>query len=109
MNARSCLLAKLHSLRQRLNPWNGRKKTALLTALALSVSGIFYHQKAKTSVIVTSTTASEVAIWLAKLIIGYRITKTLNAAKKKNYKYSLTAEVEQWLWRKREYHKQTID
>ena len=38
--------AIIQPIRQRLNQWNWRQKTALVTALAITATGVFYQQRA---------------------------------------------------------------
>lgn len=75
--------AILQPIRQRLNQWNWREKTALVTALTITAAG---------------------KDWLVKLFVGYAITQGLNAAFDSSIlKETAVADSDTWLYRNREY------
>ncbi len=70
----SRLSAKLRPIRRRLNRWSWRKKTALVTALAITATGTFVYQyRAQTAW--PAVFATDVGKdFLVKLFISYDIT-----------------------------------
>ena len=79
-NAVSLGSALIQPIRRRLNQWNWRQKTALVTALAIITGGVFYQQRAHSAALLGVILAAKPADFFVKFLIGYAIGKSLNAA-----------------------------
>ena len=96
--------AIIQPIRQRLNQWNWRKKTALVTALAIVTGGVFYQQRTQAAALLGVILAAKSADFFVKFFIGYAIGKTLNSAfAKKLQKTAAAAPDGEPLYRNREY------
>ena len=90
-------------LRQRLNQWNWRQKTALVTALSITVGGTFAYQYQANAGWPAVTAVANGKDWLVKLFAGYAITQGLNAAFDSSIlKETAVADSDQWLYSNRE-------
>ncbi len=72
--------ALVQTVRQRLNQWNWRQKTALVTALAITAAGNFVYQYKVNAAWPAIIAASYGTDFFVKLFTGYAITYGLNAA-----------------------------
>ena len=72
--------AIIQPIRQRLNQWNWRKKTALVTALAIVTGGVFYQQRTQAAALLGVILAAKPADFFVKFFIAYALGTTLNSA-----------------------------
>ena len=92
------------AIRQRLNQWNWRKKTALVTALAITAAGTFAYQYKAAAAWPAIIAASYGTDFFVKLFTGYAITQGLNAAfNTAILKETAIADTDEWLYSKRKY------
>ena len=108
VNTISLASALIQPVRQRLNQWNWRKKTALVTALAITAGGVFYQQRAHAAVfswpaVITSAGTKE---FLVKLFVSISVSRAVNSALDKKIKKTAYAQTDGWLYRNREYYRQ---
>ena len=96
--------AIIQPLRQRLNQWNWRKKTALVTALAITAGGVFYQQRAHAAALLGPILAAKPADFLVKFFIGYAIGTALNSAFAKKLQKTAAATPVGFLYSNREYN-----
>ncbi len=68
------------AIRQWLNQWNWRQKTALVTALAITAGGVFYQNRAHAAALLGPILAAKPADFLVKFFIAYALGKSLNSA-----------------------------
>ena len=73
-------IAIIQPVRRQLNQWNWRKKTALVTALAITAGGVFYQQRTQAAALLGVILAAKPADFLVKFFIGYAIGTSLNSA-----------------------------
>ena len=78
--AGSLASAIIQPVRQRLNQWNWRKKTALVTALAITAGGVFYQQRAHAAAFLGPILATKTGDFFVKFFVGYVLNKGLEAA-----------------------------
>ena len=78
--AGSLASAILQPVRQRLNQWNWRKKTALVTALAITAGSTFYYQRAHAAAFLGPILATKSGDFFVKFFVGYALNKALEAA-----------------------------
>ena len=89
-------------IRQRLNQWNWRQKTALVTALAITAAGTFAYQYKANAAWPAVLAVAGGKDWLVKLFAGYAITYGLNAAFDSSIlKETAVADSDTWLYSKR--------
>ena len=97
--------AILQPIRQRLNQWNWREKTALVTALAITAAGNFVYQYKANAAWPAVIAVANGKDWLVKLFVGYAITQGLNAAFDSSIlKETAVADSDKWLYSKRKYY-----
>ena len=102
--AGSLASAIIQPVRQRLNQWNWRKKTALVTALAITAAGTFaYHQRAHAAAVL-AWPATFKGDFLVKLFISIGVSQAVNAAITTKVKKTANANTEDWLYDRREHH-----
>ena len=90
------------AVRQRLNQWNWRQKTALVTALAITTAGTFAYQYKVNAAWPAVLAVAGGKDWLVKLFAGYAITQGLNAAFDSSIlKETAVADSDTWLYSKR--------
>ena len=90
---------------RRLNQWNWRKKTALVTALAITAAGNFVYQEKANAAWPAVLAVAGGKDWLVKLFVGYAITQGLNAAFDSSIlQKTANADTEDWLYDHREHH-----
>ena len=98
--------AILQPIRRRLNQWNWRKKTALVTALAITAGGTFAYQYKANAAWPAIIAASYGTDFFVKLFTGYAITQGLNAAfNSAVLKETAVADSDKWLYSKRKYYR----
>ncbi len=103
--AGSLASAIIQPVRQRLNQWNWRQKTALVTALAVTAAGTFAYQYKANAAWPAIIAASYGTDFFVKLFTGYAITQGLNAAfNTAVLKETAIADSEKWLYSKRKYY-----
>ena len=92
------------AVRRRLNQWNWRKKTALVTALAITAGGAFAYQYKANAAWPAVLAVTGGKDWLVKLFVGYTIPRGLNAAFDSSIlKEPAAADRDKWLYSNREY------
>ncbi len=96
--------AIIQPIRRRLNQWNWRQKTALVTALAITATGVFYQQRANAAALLGPILAAKPADFLVKFFIGYAIGKSLNSAFSAKLQKTANADTEHCLYDHRELH-----
>ena len=89
----------IQPIRQRLNQWNWRQKTALVTALAITATGVFYQQRANAAAIAWPAVFS--GDFLVKLFVSIGVSQTVSAAIEKKVKETAEADSDTWLYSKR--------
>ena len=98
--------AILQPVRQRLNQWNWRQKTALVTALAITAGSTFVYQYQANAAWPAVIAASYGADFFVKLFTGYAITQGLNEAFDSSIlKKTAVANTDKWLYSKRKYYR----
>ena len=96
--------AIIQPIRQRLNQWNWRQKTALVTTLAITAGGAFVYQYQATAGWPAVLAVAGGKDWLVKLFAGYAITQGLNAAFDRSIlKETAVADTDGFLYSKRKY------
>ena len=92
----------VQTVRQRLNQWNWRKKTALVTALAITAAGVFYQNRAHAAAFTwpTAIAASVGTDFLVSVFASYASSSAINSKIKK----TANANPDGWLYRNREYY-----
>ena len=96
--------AIIQPIRQRLNQWNWRKKTALVTALAITAAGTFaYHQRAQAAAVLAWPAVFK-GDFLVKLFISIGVSQAVNAAITTKVKKTANADTEHWCYDRREHH-----
>ena len=103
--AGSLASAILQPVRQRLNQWNWRKKTALVTALAITAGGAFAYQYKANAAWPLILTVAGGTDFLIKVFTAYGINAALSA----KVKETAVADSDKWLYRKREYRQRRYD
>ena len=102
--AGSLASAILQPIRQRLNQWNWRKKTALVTALAITAGGVFYQNRAHAAAIawpIVAAAASGIGTdFLVNVFASYASSRVINSKIKK----TANANPDGWLYSNREYN-----
>ncbi len=94
--------AIIQPIRRRLNQWNWRKKTALVTALAITAAGNFVYQYKANAAWPAVIAAAYGTDFFVKLFTGYAITQGLNAAfNTAILKETAIADTDTWLYSKR--------
>ena len=98
--------AIIQPIRQRLNQWNWRKKTALVTALAITAAGVFYQQRTHAAAFTwpAAIAASVGTDFLVNVFASYASSRAINSKIKKTANANPDGEP---LYRHREYHKRT--
>ena len=94
----------VQTIRRRLNQWNWRQKTALVTALAITAAATYqYKAQAAWPAIIAASYGTD---FFVKLFTGYAITQGLNAAfNRAVLKETATADTDGFLYSKRKYHR----
>ena len=103
--AGSLASAILQPVRQRLNQWNWRKKTALVTALAITAGSAFAYQYKANAAWPLILTVAGGTDFLIKVFTAYGINAALSA----KIKETAVADSDKWLYRKREYRQRRYD
>ena len=85
-------------IRQRLNQWNWRKKTALVTALAITAGSTFAYQYRANAAWPLILTVAGGTDFLIKVFTAYGINAALSA----KVKETAVADSDKWLYRNRE-------
>ena len=90
------------AIRRRINQWNWRKKTALVTALAITAGGTFAYQYRANAAWPLILTVAGGTDFLIKVFSAYGITQGLNAAFNSDVlKETVVADSDTWLYSKR--------
>ncbi len=92
------------AVRQWLNQWNWRQKTALVTALAITAAGTFaYQYKANAAIAWPAVFSRD---FLVKLFVSIGVSRTASAAFNTKLQKTANANPDGWLYRNREYYRQ---
>ena len=97
--------AIIQPIRQRLNQWNWRKKTSLVTALAITAAGTFAYQYKATAGWPLILTVAGGTDFLIKVFTAYGINAALSA----KVKETAVADSDKWLYRNRKYRQRRYD
>ena len=98
--------AIIQPIRRRLNQWNWRKKTALVTALAITAGGVFYQHRAQAAAFHGPILATKSGDFFVKFFVGYMLNKGLEAAFSQKLKKTADATPDgEPLYSNREYYK----
>ena len=96
----------VQTIRRRLNQWNWRKKSALVTALAITAAGNFVYQYKANAAWPAVIAAAYGKDFFVRLFTGYAITYGLNAAfDSEILKETAVADSDTWLYSKRKYYR----
>ena len=107
-NAAALGSAILQPIRQRLNQWNWRKKTALVTALTIIGGGVFYKNRAHAAAFAWPVTiAASVGIdFLVSVAASYASSSAINSKIKKTANANPDGDP---LYYNREYYERDYD
>ena len=103
--AGSTVSAIIQPVRQRLNQWNWRQKTALVTALTITGGGVFYQNRAHAAAFTWPlVAAAAIAVgagidFLVNVAASHASSSAINSKIKK----TANANPDGWLYRNREY------
>ena len=102
--------AIIQPIRQRLNQWNWRKKTALVTALAITAAGVFYQQRTHAAAFLGPILATKSGDFFVKFFVGYALNKALEASFSKKLRKTADATPDgEPLYSNREFYERDYD